>query len=815
MTRKFKDINNNDVSVNELINQIIEKFQTNKTKTRNGALLTKNKEARTRLKRYHLRNAIVSSLFRIKTGSRHSQFLSDVYSSLTNDIVLDHIFGDLVNGTEEEQTAVEIFAHMFHKNKLALDSEYYSSSFKTALIKQAKWIKENEFDKGSPLSLLHKHLKKIDLSADKLVELKSLVISIRADISQAIQDVCNGVIFTLDNGRYVMSGIKDEQLLKQPLKLSQLEIAHKKAIHSNGDTRKAIDQIRQMQFTFDLDYCKIVEKLVSHPDVIEEQRKKAEEAQKQFVFEEVAQYTIDRIRDYRKLNKEGITAFYSDWKVDQRGRIYMRCLGANSTESELSKSMLRASEKVALGPNGFNEILFYTATVIDDDKTSFNARVDRVMNELPELEQIGRELLEGDFDMFLLTKLGKVEKPWYLINCLIELARIAEHREAGKPVEEFKSDLLLARDGTCNVVQIVSNLMGSVELARHGNCLTSSKDDNPYDFYKLIIDAVEETIFKTEDKVYKDIPKISKLYHRGLSKKSELNLTDKKLNDYLNRYLEVSFKKKRKYLAKKISMTMPYGAADRGQIKRTKAFVENCVKLSRNKNGELSKKGEFEAKSISRLVFRVFEEAMKTNEACKTLHIYRAMTMAIGRSYATKRVFPWWKVDGTTPVQPVEFEAKDELRVSTYDKKGFLVKTRIYDTSPLSDMIKQEEMKGGMIYKKAKIKSSFGANRIHSTDAIILYRTVLGMNGQTLRLTHDSLACVAGHMDTMKELLEKQYLRLHPDQLRLDIERAELICGEDILWNEFGKDAELIREWIETAQPIDPELMVGAEYRYS
>ncbi|OBZ91143.1 DNA-directed RNA polymerase, mitochondrial [Choanephora cucurbitarum] len=175
---------------------------------------------------------------------------------------------------------------------------------------------------------------------------------------------------------------------------------------------------------------------------------------------------------------------YFPHNMDFRGRAYPMPPTLNHLGNDLCRGLLHFDEAKPLGPRGWRWLKIHLANLYGYDKHSFTEREQYTMDNIEHILDSVDKPLEGKRWWL------KAENPW---QCLAACYEVAAAFRSGKP-EEFKSQLPVHQDGTCNGLQHYAALGGDLAGARAVNLAAG---DRPADVYTGVADMVNSTINKS------------------------------------------------------------------------------------------------------------------------------------------------------------------------------------------------------------------------------------------------------------------------------------------------------------------------------
>lgn len=243
-------------------------------------------------------------------------------------------------------------------------------------------------------------------------------------------------------------------------------------------------------------------------------------------------------------------AFWLAWRADYRGRIYARTPWLTPQGSDLQRALLEFADGTKLDDSGVVALKRHGANLVKRETIRKDLRIaGREVLTLAErerwVEENATRICEFAMDPLVNVAWREIsDKPLqFLAFCF------AYHRYRDAPTEPCHLPVQI--DGTCNGLQHIAALTGDDKLARAVNVLPNP-DDMPGDIYSEVAQVARQSEEKPHLlqslflKIQKDLPK-----------------------DWAAEWFD-------RNLAKKVIMTVPYGASEISQIK---AMQEKVAKL--------------------------------------------------------------------------------------------------------------------------------------------------------------------------------------------------------------------------------------------
>lgn len=248
--------------------------------------------------------------------------------------------------------------------------------------------------------------------------------------------------------------------------------------------------------------------------------------------------------------------FYHPWKADYRGRMYAYTEWLTPQGGDIQKALLEFYHGELLDDSGLQALCRHGGGLASRSKLLSYFKIDgRKVVTLEEREQWVKAHESQILDC---AKNPLIHSFWrecssdpfqFLAFCLAY-----NDYKQGKPVY-----LPVQIDGTCNGLQHIAALSGDLTLARSVN-VAKGLDDNPGDIYTEIADAVMESLGQIKETPIEKAA-IAWIYATNATMK------------WLTRDT-----------AKKVIMTIPYGATQRSQINKVKESLQVGLDLNSKKN---------------------------------------------------------------------------------------------------------------------------------------------------------------------------------------------------------------------------------------
>ncbi|KAI8981732.1 hypothetical protein BDF20DRAFT_425039 [Mycotypha africana] len=428
---------------------------------------------------------------------------------------------------------------------------------------------------------------------------------------------------------------------------------------------------------------------------------------------------------------------YFPHNMDFRGRAYPMPPTLNHLGNDLCRGLLHFDEAKPLGARGWRWLKIHLANLTGFDKHSFTEREQFTVDNMENiLDSVDNPL--GGKRWWL-----KAENPW---QCLAACYEVAAAYRSGHP-EEFKSQLPVHQDGTCNGLQHYAALGGDLAGARAVNLAAG---DRPADVYTGVADMVNKQI----DERAAQGDELAQLLQGNISRK----------------------------VVKQTVMTNVYGVTFVG----ARAQLENRLKENPNiPRDKIYLLSGYLAKAVFSSLGEMFSGAHRiqdwlTNSARR-----------IARSVPLETLQFAGVVPGGEHLQKAEgSETKAKVRHSRKKKaKEFSARnptcnqmSSVIWTTPLGLPIVQPYRRSGKKQVSTllqtvfiedpdasrpvnamKQSSAFPPNFIHSLDATHMLMSAVACHkkGMTFASVHDSYWTHACDVDEMNKVIRDQFIELH------------------------------------------------------
>lgn len=395
-----------------------------------------------------------------------------------------------------------------------------------------------------------------------------------------------------------------------------------------------------------------------------------------------------------------LAEFYLPYQVDWRGRAYPVPLFLGPQGPDFARGLLQFAESKPLGTEAARRWFFVAgANHAGLDKLSFDDRVRWVEENKGTLLDIAADPLSN-------LSWQDMDEPYQFLAWVMEYG---DYVDGGESLD-FQSRHVIGQDGTCNGLQHLSAMMRD-EVG--GAAVNLVPGVEPADVYNEVCQVTE-----------------AKLAAIGKARDEEGRMARMWLNSgQLDRNL-----------VKRLVMTLPYGATDRGMWNQ----LNEELKKREVKGIELNL-DEFRGRAVG-LLQRVVLDA--TGEVViKAREVMDWMQECARRANDVGKAISWTTPHGFTVAQA--YASWSSSQVETQLCGRVQLRMRTYSTTKL---------------RKARQVFGIVPNFVHSLDACHLLETVLAMGeGVSWAPVHDSFGCHAADAERLALTLREEFIRLYEE----------------------------------------------------
>lgn len=395
-----------------------------------------------------------------------------------------------------------------------------------------------------------------------------------------------------------------------------------------------------------------------------------------------------------------LDAFYLPWQVDWRGRAYPVPLYLHPHGPDFARGLLRFAEAKPLGSEeGRRWFLVAGANHAGQDKLSFDDRVRWIEDNKAALLDIAADPLSN-------LSWQDMDEPYQFLAWVMEYG---DYVDGGESLD-FRSRHVVGQDGSCNGLQHLSAMLRD-EVG--GAAVNLVPDADPADLYDRVCQVTTKKLTALGKKRDED-GRIARMW---------LN------SEQLDRKL-----------VKRLVMTLPYGATDRGMWNQLASELKK--RASRGIDLDLDEnRGPAIAVLQKVILAATGEVVVKGREAMEWMQecARRANDVGKGFSWTTPIGFEVYQAYARYTSGQVETQlcGRVQLRMRTYST------TRLHKASQVFGIV---------------------PNFVHSLDACHMLETVLAMGDDvSWAAVHDSFGCHAADAPRLALTLREEFIRLYEE----------------------------------------------------
>lgn len=379
--------------------------------------------------------------------------------------------------------------------------------------------------------------------------------------------------------------------------------------------------------------------------------------------------------------------FHFVYNLDWRGRIYPVASSLSPQGDDSAKGLLRFADAAPLGDDGAYWLAIHGANSFGVDKVSFEERIEWV-------EENHQRILNIAASPMHYMDWCDADSPFVFLAFCFEYAKLQRWVDAGNDQETFESTIPVAFDGACNGLQ---NFSAMLKDPIGGKATGLVPGERPADIYSEVARAAQQIIDREAAEG----------------------------NEVAQRWVGKMTRK----LAKRNTMTVPYGVTQRGM--KDQLFAELTDSDSKNRAMDAQFLAQCNHEAIGEVVVAARLAMDWLREAAKV---------------AASNQLP---VRWTTPAG---YLAVQDYREEVGERMDFTVLGRNYrlTINRTGDKLNTRKQALGI-----------SPNFVHSLDAAHLMRTVLfcaqdGM--KDFAMIHDSYGCHAGHATRLRDNLRQAFV---------------------------------------------------------
>lgn len=396
--------------------------------------------------------------------------------------------------------------------------------------------------------------------------------------------------------------------------------------------------------------------------------------------------------------------FHYVYNLDWRGRMYPVGPVLTPQGDDLAKGMLCFSNHHPLGEEGAYWLAIHGANSFGVDKVSFEERIEWVEANTEAILAVAKDPVNGS------QWWAEADSPFVFLAFCLEWAALQAHVDAGMPESTFESNLAVAFDGSCNGLQNFSAMLRDPVGGAATGLVPSHK---PADIYSEVARAAQQIIDG----------------HAARGEETAMRWVGKMTRK----------------LAKRNTMTVPYGVTRRGMRDQLFAELKESEPHQRAADAEYLAACNFEA--IGNVVVAARQAMDWLREAAKVAAINQLPVR-------------WTTPAGLLVVQDYRKDVGEQV---DFQVQGRRFQLMLNVTSTTLNTRKQA--------------LGISPNFVHSLDAAHLMRTVLfcAQDGMVdFAMIHDSYGVHAGHAARLRDNLRDAFVEQYADPV-LERFRDELV----------------------------------------
>lgn len=382
--------------------------------------------------------------------------------------------------------------------------------------------------------------------------------------------------------------------------------------------------------------------------------------------------------------------FHYVYNLDWRGRMYPVGSDLNPQGDDVAKAMLQFHKAVPLGEEGAYWLAVHGANTFGIDKVSFEERIQWVEANSEAIIAAGNDPTCGTMWW------TEADSPFMFLAFCMEWAKLQNWVDGGAAEADFPSSLPVAFDGACNGLQ---NFSAMLRDPVGGAATGLVPGEKPADIYSEVAKAAQVLI----DQAASEGSEVAQRWVGKMTRK----------------------------LAKRNTMTVPYGVTRRGMKDQLFSELADGVTDSSTLAADAGFLAGCNYEAIGTVVVAAQQAMDWLREAAKV---------------AAKNALPVrWET-------PMGFLAVQDYRVPVGDKVDFEVLGQRYTLMLQRDGDKLDTRKQSL---------GISPNFVHSLDAAHLMRTVLfcAEDGMVdFSMIHDSYGCHAGHASLLRDNLRDAFV---------------------------------------------------------
>lgn len=387
--------------------------------------------------------------------------------------------------------------------------------------------------------------------------------------------------------------------------------------------------------------------------------------------------------------------FHYVYNLDWRGRMYPVGPALTPQGDDHAKALLRFSQGIRLGEEGAYWLAIHGANSFGVDKVSFDERIRWVEEHTDTIVGIGASNVPWRGNDWW----AQADSPFVFLAFCIEWAKLQRWVDEGNAQEDFVSHLPVAFDGSCNGLQ---NFSAMLRDPVGGAATGLVPGERPADIYSEVAKAAQAIIDRDAANLEGEHHAVAQRWVGKMNRK----------------------------LAKRNTMTVPYGVTRRGMRDQ---------------------------------LYKELDDSPPEHRALDAQYLAECNFAAIGQVVvAARQAMDWLR-------EAAKVAASNELPVRWTTPAGLLVvqdyRDELGETLDFTVMGRRYQLmlnKTGDRLNTRKQALGISPNYVHSLDAAHLMRTVLfcaqdGM--EDFAMIHDSYGCHAGHATRLRDNLREAFVQ--------------------------------------------------------
>jgi hypothetical protein len=559
--------------------------------------------------------------------------------------------------------------------------------------------------------------------------------------------------YLLNDDMYIENMIVDKVAYKNRSKVLKDNIIYKTVNNMSSTPFKVNKDLLDYLLRHNSEHQLLISPDYVHKYEIVKSRTKSQEKEYQsFLSKKVLQeFVINIAQTY-----SNVSEIYFPVKLDNRGRVYTVPSYFNYQSTELAKALISFAIPGIIHRNNNNAIEYlkaYGANCFGNglEKKSYTKKLEWIDNNKDDiLNYHNSPLLNLADDKFL-----------FLAFC-IEMNRLHKFLSQDS-IQEFKTFLPIQLDGTCNGFQHLALLSNETEVFGKLNLLESTKNNDPEDFYKHILEQLKMYVInKSKDPLHKkdweSYNRLSKVIWSRSNVKTAI--------------MTKPYNAKEKTLVKYVRDTLVHVRDESVIVKNSDGINENrniaWYKLDDSNNDNLVNYYDVEllVKSMNEIIYIKYPKIKLLSDYLHDIaKLHNKLNIPIiWRLPSGLEVSQQYLVKNVRQIRPYTY-LKTSITISVTDKLKTLKSKQILALMP---------------------------NLVHSLDSNSLcllydafYKEVAKEDVVNFYSVHDCFGVTANNVDLLINLLKSVYISVYSDKTYLEqfdkytLENIKAVYGED------------------------------------